>query len=96
MNGTLTSAIACSDRVEIPNIVAKFLHRTVKNALISACRTKKPTLQKIGANSSERFYITEHLSPRNAALYYEARCIKRKHEVQYLWTKDGKIKARRR
>ena len=39
-------------------------------------------------------YIDEHSSPRNAELHYKARCIPKKREGKYLWTRDCTIFAR--
>ena len=77
-----------------PNIIVRLVHRHKKNLLIRASKDKKPKLRNIGIQSDERIYLADHFTPRNAKLYYQARYLKRNRQIQYLWTTEGKIKAR--
>ena len=76
------------------NIVVKLVRRFAKYALIRAGKNKQLQLSSIGMSSSQRIYVSEHLTPRNADLYYKARCIRRQRQIKYLWTRSGKIYAK--
>lgn len=77
-----------------PNIVVKFVRRTMKNSLIAASKKNKPRLRNIGLPSDDRIFFAEHLSPRNADLHYRARLIQKEHDIRYIWTKEGRVMAR--
>ena len=82
------------DANQSPNIVVRLTRRNLKQDLIRKWKQKQPKLCDIGRRSDSRTYIEEHLSPRNAELYYKARCIRKEREVKYLWTSDCNIFAR--
>ena len=77
-----------------PAIIVKLVRRGLKHQIIRKWEKKKPILSQIGVTSRNRMYVSEHLSPRNADLFYKARCIQKEREIKYLRTTDGKILAR--
>jgi len=80
-----------------PNIVVRLLRRTTKGNIIQKWKEKRPTLKDIGLKGmkgSNPIYISEHLTPRNASIYYSLRQLKKQQAIQYICTKDCKIFTR--
>jgi len=77
-----------------PNIVVKLVRRKKKHEMLSAWKKKRPASVSINGQSTDRIYVEEHLSPRNAELYYQMRQIQKERDIRYVWVRDGKIFVR--
>jgi len=47
--------------VRHPTIIARFVRRDLRTALIKACRSRKPTLHNLGHQSADAFFVIYHL-----------------------------------
>ncbi|XP_069362048.1 uncharacterized protein [Maniola hyperantus] len=78
-------------------IVVRLARRAVRDNLLRAARVRR------GADSSgiitdaepRRFYVNEHLTRTNRQLFYKAREESRSKNWRFVWTKGGRIYARK-
>lgn len=79
-------------------IVVRFTRRTVRDSVLRAARVRRDLtaadLEVRGA-AAQRIYVNERLSRVNRSLFYKAREAGRRMKWRYVWTKDGRILARK-
>ncbi|CAG9583192.1 unnamed protein product [Danaus chrysippus] len=86
-----------SERPRPRPIVVRLARRAIRDQLLRAARVRR------GADSSgfeidkepRRFYINERLTKPNRLLFHKAREDGRKNGWRYIWTREGRIYARR-
>ncbi len=79
-----------------PTIIAKLTRRSMKYRLMSLSKDKKNVpLQNLGFQSNKSCYITDHLTQKNALLLQKVKNIAADNQWKYVWSKEGKILARR-
>ncbi|XP_045772175.1 uncharacterized protein LOC123872089 [Maniola jurtina] len=79
-------------------IVVRLARRSVRDDLLRAARVRRgaDTSGIIEAVQSKRFYVNERLTAANKHLFYKTRELGRRDGWRYVWTKDGRIYARRK
>lgn len=95
--GPRRAAAAESERPRARGICVRFTQRSVRDKLLHAARVRR------GADSAgfdidaqpRRFYVNERLTRFNRQLFYTARAKAREASWKYVWTRDGRIFARR-
>ncbi|XP_061705676.1 uncharacterized protein LOC133516672 [Cydia pomonella] len=78
-------------------LVVRLVRRAVRDRLLQAARVRRDATTE-GTGIPGRtctFYVNERLTPHNRRLLYKARELKQQHSWRYVWTRDGKIFARR-
>lgn len=86
---------------ESRGIIIKFVSRIKKEEFIKARRIKRDfCLGDIipgvhGLEAKKPVYINEHLSRENRSLYNICREYKKKHNIKFLWIKNGQILMRK-
>ncbi|XP_047543224.1 uncharacterized protein LOC125075556 [Vanessa atalanta] len=78
-------------------IVVRLARRSIRDQLLRAARVRR------GADTTgleidkepKRFYINERLTKTNRVLFYHAREEGRRNGWRYIWTREGRIYARR-
>ncbi|XP_077980256.1 uncharacterized protein LOC144435543 [Glandiceps talaboti] len=77
-------------------ILVKFVRRAVRNNIYSARKhLRGVTSRNIGANSNNRIYINEKLTPANKQLFYQANQRRKEANWKYIWTNNCKIFIRK-
>lgn len=76
-------------------IVLRLSSRRIKEDLLAAIRTSKPTTEVISATNIKRIYFNEHLSPRNKNLLFQTRAAAKLANFQFVWVRDAKIFTRK-
>ncbi|KAL4718700.1 hypothetical protein ACJJTC_002181 [Scirpophaga incertulas] len=98
VDGGATTSGGNSDLAERPRIITvRFARRSVRDQWLSAARVRrKITSADIEMPGSPcRIYINERLTKRNRLLFYSARQAGVKAHWKYVWTRNGKIYARK-
>ena len=54
-------------------------------------KTKKEILRNKGALKPTKIFVKEHLTPRQSAIFYQARIAKRNGLIHNCWTGDGLV-----
>ncbi|KAH6942103.1 hypothetical protein HPB50_000948 [Hyalomma asiaticum] len=78
-----------------PNIILRFVRREKRNSFLAKARKTRLTGTLLGYNSTKPVYVNEHLTRQNKQLLGAAVAKKREVGWRYVWTKDGRIFARR-
>lgn len=78
-------------------LVVRLARRTLRDQLLAAARVRRDvTSAGIGLTSpARRIYINERLTPDNRLLLYKARSESVRAQWKYVWTREGKIYARK-
>lgn len=77
-----------------PPIIAKFCSRKLRNKVYeSRSKLRQSTNQSSPVNS--KTFIVESLTEKNRDLFFKARELKKQTDFMYLWTKNGKILAKK-
>lgn len=78
-------------------IVLRLARRAVKDELLQGARTRRgATTEGLGlAGAPQRFYVNERLTSANRQLFQRAREAARTAAWRFVWTRDGRILARR-
>lgn len=81
-----------SKRGVIPAIIVKFVRRSTRDKLYQLKgNLKNRTSFDLGfANSGNKLYVNESLTPKAKELYYQVRQVRKSHRFKYAWTKYGK------
>jgi hypothetical protein len=80
-------------------IIVKFTNRQVRNKFIIEARKAKLQCNQLestknllfSAGSQSKIFVSDHLTPANAKIFYEARKIVKEKKAKSTWTRDGKI-----
>ncbi|KAK8771256.1 hypothetical protein V5799_025498 [Amblyomma americanum] len=83
---------------ENQNILARFFSRTKKADFMSKVRKACLTLFKIDIGASEDspfFFVNDHLTAENKALFSKVLSLKKQKKRKFLWTDNCMIKARK-
>ncbi|XP_028179082.1 uncharacterized protein LOC114366413 [Ostrinia furnacalis] len=78
-------------------LIIRLTRRALRGQLLAAARVRR-SLQTDGlglSGSPKNFYINERLTKQNRHLFYNAREAARREKWHYVWTRDGRIYARR-
>lgn len=93
--------VQCFDKKKTKNIIVKFQSRIVKNNIISAARQHNRT-NKEGFTSNQLnlpgrspVYINEHLTSERKLLLMSIKKYAKQHNIEFIWTKECRIYARR-
>ncbi|XP_026322435.1 uncharacterized protein LOC113232026 [Hyposmocoma kahamanoa] len=78
-------------------LALRLARRDTREALLRAARVRRHvTTEGLGQKSEPRpFYVNERLTKLNRHLFYRSRQIGSRLQWRYIWTKDGRIYARR-
>lgn len=77
-------------------ILISFNNKYTKEELIASLRRRKDLdLSDLGFNSHGKFYVNDHLTPRNKTLLSKARALAKERNFKYIWVKHCKIMARK-
>lgn len=78
-------------------LVVRLARRAERNELLAAARVRRDlTTAGLGLSSAPcRMYVNERLTPTNRQLFYKAREKSARAHWKYVWTRDGKVFARR-
>ncbi|XP_063831735.1 uncharacterized protein LOC135080944 [Ostrinia nubilalis] len=78
-------------------LVARLARRAPRDQLLAAARVRRDaTTAGLGLNSVARpFYVNERLTPTNRNLFYKARVEATRAKWRYVWTREGKLYARK-
>lgn len=78
-------------------LVLRLARRSVKDELLRGARTRRgATTEGLGvAGAPQRFYVNERLTGANRRLFQQAREAARTAAWRFVWTRDGRILARR-
>lgn len=79
------------------NIAVRLARRAARDQFLRAARVRRTiTSEGMGLRSEpRRLYVNERLTRSNRVLFGRARSLARQFNWQYVWTRDGKIFARR-
>ena len=69
-------------------VIVRFSNRLARDRFYQARIDQKQKL------IDERIYLNEHLTPKNAALFRQARILRKEHKVTHAWTKNCRILVR--
>ncbi|KAL0810710.1 hypothetical protein ABMA28_010034 [Loxostege sticticalis] len=78
-------------------LVVRLARRAQRDQLLAAARVRRDATTAglgLSANAS-RFYVNERLTPVNRNLFYKARSQSSRAQWKYVWTREGKIYARK-
>lgn len=92
------SSISADTSAQRPrNISVRFARRATRDALLHAARVRRGlSTNDLGVNGPAlRVYVNERLTRTNRQLFYNARQAGSQHRWKYVWTRDGKIYARK-
>lgn len=78
-----------------PNIVVQFHSRTKRDAVVEKARKKRVRTDELGAPGRSPVYVNDHLCPDLKILLGKAIARKNEKQWKYVWTKEGKILARK-
>lgn len=78
-----------------PNIIVRFVRREKRNSFLAKARKTRQTGTLLGCSSTKPVFVNEHLTRQNKQLLGAAVARKRVAGWRYVWTKDGRIFARR-
>jgi hypothetical protein len=78
-------------------LVVRLARRALRDQLLAAARVRRDaTTAGLGLSSAARpFYVNERLTPTNRHLFYKARSESTRIQWKYVWTREGKIYARK-
>ncbi|KAL0901386.1 hypothetical protein ABMA27_006660 [Loxostege sticticalis] len=78
-------------------LVVRLARRAQRDQLLAAARVRRDaTTAGLGLSSAaRRFYVNERLTPTNRHLFYKARSESARTQWKYVWTREGKIYARK-
>lgn len=78
-------------------IVVRFARRALRDELLKSARVHRgaKTGNFIPTKPSQQFYINERLTRTNRVIFGRARKIAKLQGWQYVWTKDGRVQARK-
>lgn len=79
----------------IPNIVIKFKSRSKRDTVLQKARKVRISTRDLGQSSNVPVYINEHLCPVLKQLLGMAIAKKKTVNWKFVWTKSGKILARK-
>lgn len=86
--------VPCKDKTK-PNVVVKFVTRSVRDSLLQAAKKQLLTVADFGYEGNGTVYINEHLCPENKILLGKAIARKREKNWKFVWVASGKILARK-
>lgn len=87
-----TSAIDSIFRIKSnQTIFVKFIRNVDKMEIIKKSKQKHLKGTDLGLEYSSNIFINESLAPITAMLFYEARKLKAKYGIKYIWHKNGDI-----
>lgn len=79
-------------------IVVRFTRRSLRDDLLKSARVRRAiTTAELGLpeHVTRRFYVNERLTKNNRALFAKAREAGRNSNWRFIWTRDGRVYARR-
>lgn len=78
-------------------LVARLARRAQRDQLLAAARVRRDaTTAGLGLKSDARpLYVNERLTPTNRGLFYKARSESSRLQWKYVWTREGKLYARK-
>lgn len=83
------------NNTEPRDIIVQFKDRESRNKIMDR-RREKVTSREVTNGKSEKFiYVNEHLTAYNKKLLWETKSRCREIQFKFIWTKDGKIFARK-
>lgn len=79
-----------------PNLIARFCSRSKKQEFLSKARKARLNTKDLNFSGTESYpvYANDHLTPENKRLFAKALALKKETEWKFLWTDNGRIKAR--
>lgn len=78
------------------NKILRFLQQSKRNALLMKAKKTRMTTETLGfSGPANAVYINEHLTRQNKKLMGAASAKKREVGWKYVWTKGGKVHARK-
>lgn len=93
--------VQCFDKKKIKNIIVKFQSRIIKNNIVAAARQFNRqnkegfTTQEINLPGRSAVYVNEHLTPERKLLLINVKKYAKQHNIEFVWTKECRIYARR-
>lgn len=76
-------------------VVVQFRSRQKRDALLEMARKKRVKNSQVGIQSEEQIYLNDHLCPTLKRLLSLALARKREFKWRFVWTRHGKIFARK-
>ncbi|CAG9572878.1 unnamed protein product [Danaus chrysippus] len=77
-------------------IIVRLAHRAVRDEMLRAARVRRGCDSSgIVESEAKRFYVNERLTPMNRHIFYKTRELGRSDGWRYIWTRGGRIYARR-
>lgn len=76
-------------------VIVQFKSRQKRDALLEMARKKRVKNSQVGIQSEEQIYLNDHLCPALKRLLSLALARKREFKWRFVWTRNGKIFARK-
>ncbi|CAG9572883.1 unnamed protein product [Danaus chrysippus] len=77
-------------------IIVRLARRAVRDEMLRAARVRRGCDSSgIVESEAKRFYVNERLTPMNRHIFYKTRELGRRDGWRYIWTRGGRIYARR-
>lgn len=104
--GSLVGESVCDSDVDVchrvsrqdggcPNVVVQFRSRTKRDGFIEKARKKRISATDLGHSDDTSIFINEHLCPTLKKLLGQAVARKKERQWKYVWTREGKVFARK-
>lgn len=77
------------------NVIVQFRSRQKRDSVLEKARKSRLRNSQIGINDESPIFVNEHLCPALKRLLFLAGVRKRDYHWRYLWTRNGKIFARK-
>ena len=74
--------------------IVRFTNRLARDRFYQARRELKPENTVQNQKKIEGIFLNEHLTSRNAALFREARMLKKANKIRHVWTKNCRVLVR--
>lgn len=78
-----------------PNIVVKFVSRSVRDRLLQSAKRNRLTTSSLGFENNDPVYINEHLCPEYKILLGKAIQTKREKNWKFAWVSQSKVLMRK-